>query len=275
MRTGVLGFAAALCVAACPLSAQFVPMTQSRSLMVSAMTFTVGPGLENSVDQTFAPDFGPFNETDDAVIQRAFTRAEARASQASALGPSQFTITAAADTLTGATIATESAQAQAASNFDVVFDITFDGSVLIETSAMDEAGDGALTVTFARTVGSPPVITLEPGNTPPMLLVDTPPGTYRIVVRAASASLSNFDQGLMSAQGSAEFSGAFTAGPPLCEGDANFDRSIDFDDITAVLTFYDAEYPAGATWLGDADRDGVVRFADLTEVLKNFGQPCP
>jgi cytochrome c peroxidase len=54
-----------------------------------------------------------------------------------------------------------------------------------------------------------------------------------------------------------------------CFGDANNDRSINFDDITAVLLGWGS---AGAT--GDANMDGVVDFEDLNTILAGFGSTC-
>lgn len=60
-----------------------------------------------------------------------------------------------------------------------------------------------------------------------------------------------------------------SAAPPPCPGDGNGDLSVNFSDITAVLT----------NWLlpgtsGDANHDGSVNFADITEVLTFFLIPC-
>jgi hypothetical protein len=61
--------------------------------------------------------------------------------------------------------------------------------------------------------------------------------------------------------------------PPVCLGDANFDNTVDFADITSVLTFFGTNYGSG-TGPGDADRSGVVDFADITSVLTHFGATC-
>jgi hypothetical protein len=61
--------------------------------------------------------------------------------------------------------------------------------------------------------------------------------------------------------------------PPACPGDANRDGVVSFPDITAVLQNWGA---AGAPWiLGDANGDGVVSFPDITAVLQNWGSVCP
>lgn len=61
--------------------------------------------------------------------------------------------------------------------------------------------------------------------------------------------------------------------PPACPGDANRDGVVNFADITAVLNNWNITYP-GSTGVGDANLDGVVNFADITSVLNFFGQPC-
>lgn len=57
--------------------------------------------------------------------------------------------------------------------------------------------------------------------------------------------------------------------PPRCTGDANFDGSIGFADITSVLSNWGSGGP-----YGDADESGTVNFADITSVLTNWGLPC-
>lgn len=63
-----------------------------------------------------------------------------------------------------------------------------------------------------------------------------------------------------------------------CLGDANRDGVVNFADITTVLTNFLNTYPCPApppfAMLGDADLDGNVAFADVTKVLTNFLQPC-
>lgn len=61
---------------------------------------------------------------------------------------------------------------------------------------------------------------------------------------------------------------------PPCFGDANGDGAVNFADITNVLSFFNFDYTPG-TGMGDANRDGVVNFADVTNVLSNFGLVCP
>ncbi len=62
-----------------------------------------------------------------------------------------------------------------------------------------------------------------------------------------------------------------TCGP--CDGDANGDRVVDFDDITDVIANWGADYGKG-TGAGDADGSGVVDFDDITEVIANWGADC-
>lgn len=61
---------------------------------------------------------------------------------------------------------------------------------------------------------------------------------------------------------------------PECAGDADGDGAVTFADITNVLANFGVAYP-GSTGPGDADHNGAVNFADITEVLANFGAPCP
>jgi len=61
--------------------------------------------------------------------------------------------------------------------------------------------------------------------------------------------------------------------PPACLGDADQSGSVDFADITFVLSNWGADYSPG-TGLGDANQDGMVNFADITAALSNFGLPC-
>lgn len=62
--------------------------------------------------------------------------------------------------------------------------------------------------------------------------------------------------------------------PAPCFGDANRDGVVTFADITSVLATFGTSYLPG-TGVGDADYDGTVNFADITSVLANFGMPCP
>lgn len=63
----------------------------------------------------------------------------------------------------------------------------------------------------------------------------------------------------------------FGAAPACgCPGDSNGDHSVNFSDITRILSNFGS---LGAT--GDANADCVVNFADVTSVLSNFGNTCP
>lgn len=61
--------------------------------------------------------------------------------------------------------------------------------------------------------------------------------------------------------------------PPACPGDADGNNTVNFADITSVLTFFGTDYSPG-TGEGDADHNGPVNFADITDVLTNFGLFC-
>ncbi len=56
---------------------------------------------------------------------------------------------------------------------------------------------------------------------------------------------------------------------PLCEGDANGDLFVDFDDITSILTNW-----LGAGPGGDANLDGIVDFTDVSVSLAHWGDDC-
>jgi hypothetical protein len=55
---------------------------------------------------------------------------------------------------------------------------------------------------------------------------------------------------------------------PTFLGDANSDGVVNFADVTSVLSNFNATGPAFRP--GDANGDGVVNFADVTSVLSNF-----
>lgn len=65
----------------------------------------------------------------------------------------------------------------------------------------------------------------------------------------------------------------FRTGP--CLGDANYDRNVDFGDITTILGSWNATYPAGESGLGDSSDDDSVDFNDITVTLSQFGNSCP
>jgi hypothetical protein len=71
------------------------------------------------------------------------------------------------------------------------------------------------------------------------------------------------------------FVGPAAAAPPAhCDGDANGDNMVDFDDITASLANWGAVYTPGSSGAGDANNDGVVNFDDITTTLANWASPC-
>lgn len=63
-----------------------------------------------------------------------------------------------------------------------------------------------------------------------------------------------------------------------CDGDADRDGDIDFADITEVLTNFNFVYSCPSlppnNAFGDADLNGAVNFADITAVLRSFQLPC-
>jgi hypothetical protein len=65
------------------------------------------------------------------------------------------------------------------------------------------------------------------------------------------------------------------AAPPPCLGDADGSRTVDFADVTSVLSHWGATYPPNAAATpGDANLDLTVNFSDITEVLAFFGAAC-
>jgi len=69
--------------------------------------------------------------------------------------------------------------------------------------------------------------------------------------------------------------GAFTeaAGAWPCEGDANGDGAVDFDDLVAVLAGWGETVPHRFA-PGDADGNRAVDFDDLVSVLGRWGHQC-
>ncbi len=56
---------------------------------------------------------------------------------------------------------------------------------------------------------------------------------------------------------------------PPCDGDADRDGTVDFDDILSVLANWGGSGP-----LGDADNNGTVDYNDVISVLANWGLRC-
>ncbi len=63
--------------------------------------------------------------------------------------------------------------------------------------------------------------------------------------------------------------------PVCCEGDADSNGVVEFADITQVLTNWGSELPQLAENSGDANCNCRVEFDDVTAVLTNFGMVCP
>ena len=61
--------------------------------------------------------------------------------------------------------------------------------------------------------------------------------------------------------------------PQVCVGDANRDGMVNFADVTSVLSTLGATFGDSTGW-GDATGDGVVNFNDVTFVLANMGVAC-
>jgi hypothetical protein len=62
--------------------------------------------------------------------------------------------------------------------------------------------------------------------------------------------------------------------PPCCPGNADGLGTVNFADITSVLTHFGSVGTHGQQNPGDADCDGVVNFADVTSVLTFFNSAC-
>jgi len=61
--------------------------------------------------------------------------------------------------------------------------------------------------------------------------------------------------------------------PTVCLGNADDMPTVDFADMTQVLTRFGL--PGGIGQPGDADGNGTVNFADINAVLSNWGTVCP
>lgn len=60
------------------------------------------------------------------------------------------------------------------------------------------------------------------------------------------------------------------------DGDADGNFAVNFADITEVLTNFGFSYPLGSiNTPGDTDNNLMVNFADITNILTNFGAACP
>lgn len=57
----------------------------------------------------------------------------------------------------------------------------------------------------------------------------------------------------------------------FCAGDGNFDLAVNFADLNNVLSQFGQ---SGLFLAGDVNGDGIVNFADLNLVLSNFGAVC-
>ncbi len=67
-----------------------------------------------------------------------------------------------------------------------------------------------------------------------------------------------------------------TLPPPCCVGDADKNGIVNFADVLAVLANFlnPGANPNGSS-PGDANCNGVINFADVLAVLANFGRVCP
>ncbi len=62
---------------------------------------------------------------------------------------------------------------------------------------------------------------------------------------------------------------------PKCPCDADRSGVVNFADITETLTAFGYDYGEGASSLGDSDFDGLVGMSDITATLMNWAAACP
>lgn len=98
--------------------------------------------------------------------------------------------------------------------------------------------------------------------------------SYRVTPLGAVSSFSSLTRCELLRDGGAIQVSSITLTPAACPGDANDDRVVNFDDITAALASWASDY-SPLTGSGDANHDSVVNFDDITEVLANWGSTCP
>lgn len=74
--------------------------------------------------------------------------------------------------------------------------------------------------------------------------------------------------------GSYQISGTVTGSVtvPACDGDANGDEQVNFDDLNIVLENWNSTVTPGTS--GDLTGDGMVNFDDLNLLLENWGEEC-
>lgn len=98
-----------------------------------------------------------------------------------------------------------------------------------------------------------------------------PDGNYTLTVLGSSVTDSAGNQldGAGTGQGGSDHTLSFF----VLAGDANRDRIVNFFDLTALAANYGT---TGRTWAdGDFNGDGQVNFFDLTTLSANYGKPLP
>lgn len=123
---------------------------------------------------------------------------------------------------------------------------------------------------FAETVMTP---TAQAGRYTASLISPPCGESLRYFIRAQTT-----DGGVTTFPGDAPANAAPVAGAacPDCLGDADGNRTLDFVDISAILTNWGATGPAGPpSTIGDANYDGVVNFEDISTVIARWGVVCP
>ena len=96
---------------------------------------------------------------------------------------------------------------------------------------------------------------------------------YRVTPVLAGTNRLQCDLGLQVNPAVAAAAGPYTFSVVSdCLGDANFDRVVDFSDVTSVLGRWNAADLCDPT--GDANGDALVNFSDVTSVLGNWNSAC-
>lgn len=98
-----------------------------------------------------------------------------------------------------------------------------------------------------------------------------PVGYIRGHLSATSTPIDAVNPSYAGQLGAGRVHAASALASPACWADANGTGSIDFSDITHVITNFNASYAPAPTGPGDVNRDASVDFSDVTLVLTAFG----
>ncbi len=171
-------------------------------------------------------------------------------------------------------------------DFDEVLLDTTDGLTPGDTFGLQFSGDGALYVAsntavhrfefgagaITRSTGFPFPIGLEIDDAGDILVadsnnlvrldVDNMDAPSAPILTGGAINLLNF------------FHLVIDPAPASCPGDADSSGTVDFGDITSVLSNWLTDYSPGSG-PGDANADGGVDFSDVTTVLSEWLSACP